>query len=475
MTAQTETDPRVLDYHSVVIHENGDILDVLPTTEVDAKYISDDITDLTANHVIIPGLINSHTHLGMTFLRGFGDDKDLLHWLHQDIWPAEAKFVSPEFVGEGAHLGIIELLKSGCTAFNDMYFCPRAMKDVILKTGMRGIIGAPVFDTPDSTRGQKMLAENVKAIDEFAAEKKLPENKDNKRYSLISHSIAPHAPYTVGDETFAKCLKVAKEKNIPIHIHLHETIHEVEDSIKQDRESPSCHRSTNPVSPIENLAKLGLLAHPIICAHMTTIQPGPQWDTIVKHKDTVGIAHCPCSNMKLASGFCPTPGLIRDGVAVGIGTDSSGSNNSLDMIQETKMAALIAKGHSSDPKVIPAYTALQMATSLAARAVHLDHITGTLQKGKKADIAAINLSTTPSLPLYDVISHLVYATTRDMVEHVWINGESIVKNKVVHSNLEAEAREAALKWNDILLKHKIETAQIIQNADSPVLATPRND
>jgi 5-methylthioadenosine/S-adenosylhomocysteine deaminase len=445
---------RVLDHHSVVIAQNGDILDVLPTTQVSAKYRAAEVVDVSKDHAILPGFINCHTHMGMTNLRGFGDDKDLLHWLEQDIWPAEGKFVSPEFVAAGAQLGLVELLKSGCTCVNDMYFVPRATKDVLFKMGFRGIIGAPVFDVPTPEHGLKMLDENLKAIEEFNIEKNLPENINNKRYDLISHSIAPHAPYTVTDTTLSKCLEAAKKHNLPVHIHLHETIHEIIDSKALNRNSSSCHRSENPISPVENLNNLGFFNHPIICAHMTTIQDGPQWNAVIENKNNVKIAHCPCSNMKLASGFCPTPALIKAGVDVGIGTDSSGSNNSLDMCQETKMAALIAKGHSADPKVIPAYTALSMSTSIAARAIHMGDKIGSLEKGKKADITAVNLSSSGSLPLYDVISHLVYSTSRDMVEHVWINGECIVKNKVIHSNLEQEAKEMAIKWNAILLEHK---------------------
>lgn len=454
---QSSEEARVLERHSIVVDANGDILDVLPTDDVSAKYIARTTTDLSQNHVLMPGLIDCHTHLGMTFLRGFGDDKDLLHWLQQDIWPAEGKFVSPDFVRAGSQLGCVELLKSGTTCVNDAYFLARSTIEALMTCGMRGVVGAPVFDVPTVEAGEKMLESNAQGIEDW--KKELEENKDNKKYSLINWSIAPHAPYTVGDSTLAKCLEVAKKYDIPIHMHIHETADEVDHSVEQKRDSPSCHRSEKKVSPLENLDEIGLTKHKLIAAHMTNIREGPQWDIVLANKPSLKIAHCPCSNMKLASGFCPTPRLIENGVDVGIGTDSSASNNSLDMFAETKMAALIAKGYSKDPKAIPAYTALKMATIIAARAIFMDKLIGSLEMGKKADFIAVNLSSPLSMPLYDVVSHLVYSTTRDMVEYVWCNGDILMDNKVIHDNLEAKAKADAIRWNKTLLDFKLETAK----------------
>lgn len=451
-------DQRVLERHSIVVAANGDILDVLPTKEVSDKYVARTTTDLSQNHVLMPGLIDCHTHLGMTFLRGFGDDKDLLHWLQQDIWPAEGKFVSPEFVRAGAQLGLVELLKSGTTCVNDAYFMARSTIESLMAVGVRGVVGAPVFDVPDVPSGEKMLAGNVKTIEEWNVER--AQHADDKKYSLINFSIAPHAPYTVGDSTLAKCLEAAQQFDIPIHMHIHETANEVDHSVQQKRDSPSCHRSEKKISPLENLDEIGLTKHKLICAHMTNIREGAQWDIVTNNKSFVKIAHCPCSNMKLASGFCQTHRLVQSGVDVGIGTDSSASNNSLDYFGEMKMAALIAKGSTGDPTALPAYTVLRMATILAARTIFLDKVCGSLEKEKKADFIAVNLSGACSLPLYDVVSHLVYASTRDMVEYVWVNGESVMDNKVIHSNLEQQSKADALHWNKILLDFKIEAAKL---------------
>jgi len=398
-----ETPRLVLAQHAIVISD-GLIRDILPTAEAHAKYNARRQFQLN-EHVLIPGLINLHTHAAMTLLRGLADDLPLMDWLNGHIWPAEAKFVSPEFVRDGTLLACAEMLRGGVTCFNDMYFFPAAAAQAALSAGMRAAIGMIVVDFPTAyaADADDYLSKGLAVRDEFRGE------------PLLSFTLAPHAPYTVSDKTFAKVLTYAEQLDLPIHIHLHETHDEIEESLKQ-----------YGVRPIERLHRLGLLGPNLIAVHM--VQSNTQEIRLLAEHGC-HVAHCPSSNLKLASGIGPVVEKLEHNVNVGLGTDGAASNNRLDIFTEMRLAALLAKGQSRHAAALPAHQALAMATINAARALGIDHLTGSLAAGKAADITAVDLSAPETQPCYDVASHLVYAAGRENVSHVWVNGNLVLDER----------------------------------------------
>ncbi|HFE38280.1 MAG TPA: TRZ/ATZ family hydrolase, partial [Gammaproteobacteria bacterium] len=384
----------VRDNHSLVI-DDGKIVDILPTSQANTQYQARENIDLL-DHALIPGLINSHTHAGMNLLRGFADDLALMDWLQNHIWPAEAKWVSPEFVYDGTQLAIAESIRSGVTCFNDMYFFPDEAATAVSEAGFRATIGLIVIDFPT------VWATNA---DEYL-EKALALHDTLKPRPRINTTLAPHAPYTVSDEPLKKIASYAEQLDIPIHIHLHETAFEVHQAEKNTGKRP-----------IQRLNELGLISPRLLAVHMTQLNEG---EIQLCAKNGVHIAHCPDSNMKLASGMCPVQQLQQANINVCLGTDSASSNNNLDMLGEMRSAALLAKGVSGDATAVPAYTALKMATINGAKALDIDDITGSLEKGKAADITAIDLSELETQPLYNPVSQIVYAASRAQITHVWV-------------------------------------------------------
>lgn len=389
--------------HSVAI-AGGIIRDILPTAEAHAKYSARQHFRLD-EHVLIPGLINLHTHAAMSLLRGLADDLPLMEWLNGHIWPAEAKHVSPEFVRDGTLLACAEMLRGGITCFNDMYFFPEAAAQAALTAGMRAAIGMIVLDFPTAyaADADDYLSKGLAVRDEFRGE------------PLLSFTLAPHAPYTVSDKTFAKVLTYAEQLDLPIHIHLHETHDEIEASLKQYQ-----------VRPLERMHRLGLLGPNLIAVHMVQIN-AQEIRLLAEHG--CHVAHCPSSNLKLASGIGPVVEKLEHEVNVGLGTDGAASNNRLDMFMEMRLAALLAKGQSRNAAALPAHQALAMATIHAARALGIDSLTGSLATGKAADITAVDLSALETQPCYDVASHLVYAAGRENVSHVWVNGKLVLDER----------------------------------------------
>ena len=450
----------VLENHSLIIGNDGEIIDLLPSNLVNEKYSSFNIESFP-DSVLMPGLINGHSHSGMTLMRGFADDYCLHDWLTQHIWPTEAKFVGEEFVAVSSELAIAELIQGGCTTINDMYWFPNITAKLVDKVGYRALIGLPVLDFPGA------WASN---IDEYF-------NKgESVRSSYINHpriefSVAPHAPYTVCDENLTRVLDVSKKTSNKIHTHLHETESEVLHSIAGD--GPSKHRSEHKLSPIENLNRLGLLNSSLIAVHMTQLTDS---DIKLLSNKNVNIVHCPSSNLKLASGFCRVGSLLESGCHVGIGTDSSASNNSLDMWSELKTAAILAKAVSKDSTVVPAYQALRMATIDGAKVLGLESKIGSLTKGKHADFIAVNLNTLDMLPLYDVISHLVYSASKDRVSDVWIKGQRLLQNKKLLTINELKLKETILQWQEKLLIFKkqylAEAAKAKTGETPPVIEAP---
>jgi 5-methylthioadenosine/S-adenosylhomocysteine deaminase len=417
-----EPDGKILDHHSIAVH-GGKIVEVLPTKNVAKKYRATETVDLKT-HAVIPGLVNAHTHAAMSLFRGLADDLPLMDWLNNHIWPAEAKWVSPDFVRDGTELAIAEMLKSGTTCFSDMYFFPDVTARVCHDAGMRACIGLIMIDFPSAwaQNADEYLHKGLKLHDEL------------RNSELITTAFAPHAPYTVSDAPFEKIRMYADELDIPIHMHVHETAHEVEASVKQ-----------HGMRPLARLADLGILGPRLIAVHMTQLLPE---EIKLLVQDNVSVVHCPESNLKLASGFCPVHALVQAGVNVALGTDGAASNNSLDMLEEMHIAALLAKGASGEATAVPAYTALRMATLNGAKALGIDSRTGSLTAGKAADIAAIDLSVISSQPVYEPVSQIVYATTRNQVSDVWVNGKHLLANYHLTGMDEAALREKALEWSN---------------------------
>ncbi|HTQ74569.1 MAG TPA: TRZ/ATZ family hydrolase [Burkholderiales bacterium] len=387
--------------HSVAV-SGGRIVAVLPAAEAARAYEAAERVELP-DHALIPGLVNLHTHASMTLMRGLADDLPLMEWLKDHVWPAEVKHVSPEFVYDGTLLACAEMLKGGVTCFNEMYFFPESAARAALDAGMRAALGIIAFEFPTSyaADANDYIAKGLATRDEF------------REQPLLSFCMAPHAPYTVSDKTFTKIVTIAEELDLPIHTHLHETQHEVEDSLAQHR-----------ARPLERLRALGVLGPRLIAAHAVHVT-GQEIDALARHGASV--AHCPSSNLKLASGLAPVAALLERGVNLGIGTDGAASNNRLDVLEETRLAALLAKAVAGDARAMPAHQALAAATLNGARALGLDASTGSLVPGKYADLCAISFADPELSPCYDPASHLVYSAGRGQVSHVWVAGQARVE------------------------------------------------
>ena len=393
----------VLEHHSVVI-DDGRIVAILPQQKTEEKYTATNIQRYQ-QHCIMPGLINNHTHAAMSLFRGLADDLPLMTWLNDHIWPAEKQWLSDAFVDAGSELAIAEMIRGGTTCFNDMYFFPEATARVVDKSGIRASLGMTVIDIPSAwaTNLEEYLYKGQQLHDH------------NRHHSRITTHYAAHAPYTVPDAALEKIIMNAEELDIPITMHIHETASEVAQSVAR-----------SGIRPLERLKNLGMLSPRLIAVHMTQLNDQEMsWCA-----DTgVHIAHCPESNLKLASGFCPIAELNEQGSNITLGTDGAASNNDLDMFAEMRQAALLAKAVAQDASAIPAYAALEMATINGAKALGIDHNTGSLEKGKAADIIAVDLSEIESHPNYDVVSQLVYATGRHQVSDVWVAGKQLLKNR----------------------------------------------
>jgi 5-methylthioadenosine/S-adenosylhomocysteine deaminase len=415
-------DRTTLAQHSIAI-DGGRIVALLPTAEAHARYQANHHIVL-ADHVLMPGLVNIHTHAAMTLLRGLADDRPLMTWLQQHIWPTEAAHVSQTFVYDGTLLACAEMLRAGITCFNDMYFFPDAAGQAVLDTGMRATLGMILIEFPSAYAGdaEAYLHRGLEIRDTLRNE------------PMLRFCLAPHAPYTVSDTSFANVLTYAEQLNVPIHMHVHETRDEIDQSMAQ-----------YGVRPIERLARLGLLGPNFIAVHAVHLEPE---EITLLAQQGCHVAHCPSSNLKLASGFSPVGSLIKAGVNIGLGTDGAASNNSLDLFGEMRLAALLAKAMADQADIVPAHEALAMATINGARALGLDHEIGSLEIGKAADLIAIDLSSLETTPCYDVASHLVYAASREHVSHVWVGGEMLVEDHTLTRLDVDRIRSNARVWRD---------------------------
>lgn len=386
----------VLADHAVVVY-GGVIVAVLPTAEARARYQARQVVS-RPDAALVPGLVNAHTHNPMTLLRGVADDLPLKVWLQQHIWPIEAAVIGPGFVADGVALAIAEMLRGGTTCCNENYFFPDVQAATYRQHGFRARVGLPVIDFPTA-----WAASDDEYFDRAG------EVHDQWRDDpLIGTAFAPHAPYTVNDANFERVRLLSDQLDIPVHLHLHETAQEVQQSIEQHGQRP-----------IARIDRLGLFNDRLIAVHMTQLTEA---EIHLCAERGVSVVHCPESNLKLASGFCPACALDRAGVNLAIGTDGCASNNDLDMVGETRTAALLAKAVAQDAAALGAFTALRAATLGGAKAIGLDHLVGSLEPGKQADIACIDLAALETQPLHHVVSQLVYAAGRHQVRDVWIAG-----------------------------------------------------
>lgn len=417
--------PQVREQHAILV-DAGKIKAIVPKSDIPDWAVDWPVVDCS-QHVVMPGLINLHTHSSMNLLKGYADDYALMPWLNEHIWPAEKRWVSPAFVQDGSLLACAEMLAGGITTFNDMYFFPQATIEAAKRTGMRAHIGLTIMEFPSNyaATASEYVRLGTEVRDQYKSE------------SSISFSFAPHAPYTVSDQTFTDVVTLAEQLNLGIHTHLHETQAEIAQSQEQFR-----------VRPLQRLQALGVIGPSTVLAHGVHLEKYEQ-ETLA----TLGahIAHCPSSNLKLASGIAPVASALRSGINIGLGTDGAASNNRLDLWQEMRTAALLAKVSAQQAEAVPAYQALQMATINGATALGLQAQIGSISVGKQADLIAVRLDELNSLPCFDPISHLVYVASREQVTHTWVNGQlryqRLPDGQPQFAGIETEAlRSIALQW-----------------------------
>jgi len=381
-------------------------------------------TIVCKNRIAIPGLINTHTHAAMTLLRGYGSDNPLKVWLEEYIWPAEGKLVSYEFVKDGTELAVYEMLRNGITTFVDMYFYENAVADVLTSVGMRGVLAGGILDFP--VPGAKTPDEAIEKTEQFY--------KEYEKSEYITVAVGPHAPYTCSPETLKKAMSLADKYGLIYHIHLSETKFEVE-QIKEKYGN----------TPIKHLDSLGLLKENVLAAHV--VHPTDEEIDLMAEKG-VKVAHCPESNLKLASGIAPIPKMLKAGVCVSVGTDGTASNDDLDIIGEISTSAKLHKGYNLDPTVVNAKEALLMATREGAKAINQYDKIGSLEIGKRADITLIDISQIHLNPLFDPYTQIVYSSKGSDVDTVLINGEIKVLNKNVLVLDKEELLEKAYIWKE---------------------------
>ena len=410
----------VLERHALAVRA-GRIVALLPSAEAERRFAATEVVRRD-QHVLLPGLVNAHTHLAMTLLRGLADDLPLERWLHDHVWPAEARWVSAEFCRDGVELALAESIRSGVTCVNDMYFFPDAAARAALAAGVRASLGIVVlaFPTAWAADPDEYLHKGLAARDQHRAD------------PLLSFMLAPHAPYSVSDAAFERVRVLAAELEARIHCHVHETAAEVAAAVAADGRRP-----------LARLDALGILGPDLLAVHMTQLTPD---EIALCAERGASVVHCPESNLKLASGLCPVGALRAAGVPVALGTDGAASNNDLDLLGELRTAALLAKQVAGDPTVLDAHAALEMATLDGARALGLGGETGSLAVGKWADAITIELGGLEQQPLYDVASTLVYATGRERVRDAWVAGRALMRERALLTLDEDQIIARAHEW-----------------------------
>ena len=413
----------VFEGHAVAISE-GRIEAVLPLAEARARFQPSVLVE-RPGHVLIPGLVNTHTHAAMALFRGLADDLPLEAWLREGIWPAERRWVSAEMVRDGTQLAIAEMLRGGITCFADQYFFPEIVAEAATDLAMRAVIATPVVDFPTAwaASAEEYLQKAADLVHDPYA-----------NHPLITTAFAPHSTFSLADSSLEALRVLADQLDVRVQIHLHESAAEVENSLRDTGKRP-----------FERLAKAGLINASLLAVHAVHMT-----DTEIARLAEVGasIAHCPKSNLKLASGVAGVAAYRDAGVNVALGTDSAASNNRLDLLAEMQTAALLAKASAGDASAVPAGDALHMATLAGARALGLEHRIGSIETGKQADLTCIDLGALNSQPVYDVISQLVYAAQSSQVTDVWVGGRhQLDSGRFTHldpENLIARSNE----WRD---------------------------
>ncbi len=424
ITGNAQHEP--LENHALVIKADK-ITAILPSQEATKKY-SAPITEHFSSHAIIPGLINSHTHIAMNYFRGMSDDLALMNWLNNHIWPAEKKWVNHEFVYQASLLAMAEMIRSGTTCFNDMYFFLSATAEAAEKSGMRANIGMTVLEFPTNW---------AQTTDDYFS-RGLEFFEQYKNHPRITATLAPHAPYTVSDQSMLRIKELAEKQDLKINLHLHETADEVNQSLDHFKKRP-----------IQRLNDIGLISPRLIAIHMTQLN---EEDFAILIEKKPSIVHCPESNMKLASGVCPVEKLKSHGITVALGTDGAASNNDLNMLGEMRSAAFLAKLSDRNPESLAAAQALELATINGAKALGMDHLIGSLQPGKAADFAAIHLDQIETQPVYHPVSHIVYAASRQQVTDTWVAGKRLMKNRQLLTLDENEILHKAREWGEKIRK-----------------------
>ncbi len=415
----------VLEDHSLAIRD-GRIVDIVPQTEASARFQAATQRDLPG-HALIPGLVNAHTHVAMNLLRGLADDMPLMTWLNEHIWPVEQAHMGAEFVQDGTEAAVCEMLLGGTTCFNDMYFFPEVTARVAAAAGMRANVGLILIDFPSAygSGPEDYLRKGLALHDEY------------RNHPLVTTAFAPHAPYTVSADNLRHIRMLSDELELPIHMHVHETAFEVQQHVEKTGKRP-----------LADLDEMGLVSPSLLAVHMTQLD-----DSEIERLAATGahVVHCPESNLKLASGFCPVARLQAAGVNVALGTDGAASNNDLDLFGEMHTAALLAKGVSGDAAAVPAENALEMATINGARALGLADAIGSLEAGKFADITAVDLSGVQAEPVYHPISQLVYTGSRERVTDVWVAGRHLVKDRELTTLSRDKILTKLRKWRGKIL------------------------
>lgn len=420
-----EENSSILEDHALVIHQ-GTIKDILKSDQAEKQYQAKRVERFDS-HALMPGFMNSHTHLTMNYFRGLADDLALMDWLNHHIWPAEKKWLSQEFVKDASLFAMAEMIRSGTTCFNDMYFFLQATAEAVEISGMRGAIGITVIDFPTAWAKdpEDYIAKGLEFLQEY------------KNHPRITTTFAPHAPYTVSDETLLKVKDLAEKHDLKINMHIHETRDEIRQSLEKYK-----------IRPLKRLQNLEFLSPRVIAIHMTQID---DQDLEVLEAERPHIVHCPESNMKLASGVCPVTKFIDLKLNVALGTDGAASNNDLDMLGEMRSAAFLSKLSTHDPTSLSAAETMTLATLNGARALGIDQLTGSLKPGKAADFIALNLNEIETLPLYHPASQIVYAATRNQVTDVWVNGKQLLKSRQLLTLNEEELKDKASFWGKKLL------------------------
>lgn len=437
MTESTIFLPRYL----IAVRPNGDVREDMAVVVLDGKIEaiepreealrkrSDARRIELPSHALVPGLINMHTHSAMALLRGYADDLQLNEWLREHIWPAERRWLSREFVRDGTELAIAEMLRSGTTCFNEMYFFPDVIAEVVDAAGLRACVGPPIIEFETAW---------ASGFDEYM-EKTLAFHGEWAGHDRVMVAMAPHAAYTVGDEMLREIAAVSDRLGLPVHMHLLEIAWEIQHSLQE-----------YGVRPLKRLDEYGLLSERFQAVHMAHLSDE---DVELLADRKVNVVHCPESNLKLASGFCPVARLLEVGANVCIGTDGAASNNNLDLLGELRTAALLAKGLAADPCAVDATTALEMVTINAARALGREDELGSIEPGKAADFCALDLAHPETQPIHHVSSQVVYAASSRQITDVWVRGRRLLQNGELLTLELDEVMRKARRWNCRMQAH----------------------